>query len=1062
MVDLPHKIFTPQRPPELISRPRLTETLQKITHRKLIAIVAPAGYGKTSLLIDLAHLTTMPICWYTLDSYDSDPWGFLLYLTASVDHRFPGSVARTIQLLQSDGHQLNSVVTTFIRDLSAIQSDFVICLDDWHLVDKVSAISDMVSTILSRCPNSHIILASRSHPSLPNQMLLAARRQFVSINETQLRFSADELAAVIAVEGITDITPDHAQWLVAQSDGWLTGILLALQTTGGDIGAIVTNRIVLSRPAHHFLAEQVLDQQPWEVQQFLIESSILEELTVERCNTLLERNDSWNMFEYLLAQRLFITEIAPGVLRQHPLFRELLQQRLRFAHADRFHTLGLRVAADYARQGQWSLAFDLCASIDDLTAAQRILSEGGEHLYVRGHLETLERAFATLPAEALDTMLLCLKAQVALDRGQIEQAQGLVDLAARRTKGPDQPRILLLQAVIERVCGRFDAARDRSLHVLQTTDDVQLKGPALRNLGISLHRLGRTTEAIATLKDACEIEQTRGTLASAAQVLHELMVCYHAVSDLHAAAEAGRQAEAYWSSLDNIGRRALTRNSLALNHALTGRYHEALTMISAALRDAQQAAIPQYEAAVLSTLGDIYADLGLSESANGAYQATLRVGGTAFIRTHVTLAQIGLLINRRKYQAATAALDTLSLATVQQHQAAVLLLRAQIAGGSGDPAYGLELAAQALESYHSSGLRIDQVRACIVQAWLHGLFSPPDDAAILAALQRAADLCDEIGYHTAAIVNARMIQPDLARLQGRFAPAQGWIKQSQHLLQLAETFDHRELLSMFASEAAPISVPQQIITAEEKQAEPSPSLRALYLGGDRVWVNDRSITLGPGRPRELLAYLITHPQGASRDALYRAIWCTDEPPDDPNALNRVIYRLRAALPANAIMTINRDTYCLDRSVLRVEVDAEQFEQLLDAATVEGQPPPQTLWKALDLYHGVFLPGTQAAWSNGPRTRLEWRYRQALHQAAEHCEATGGFVKALELFHQLAVRDTTNVAAHTGLMRCHVALQSPALAIEQYRTLRHLLDRELGIGLDPESEPERIYQTLISA
>jgi ATP/maltotriose-dependent transcriptional regulator MalT/DNA-binding SARP family transcriptional activator len=1060
MVELPHKIYTPQRPPELVLRPRLIETLQKIAQRKLIALVAPAGYGKTSLLIDLAHMTTLPLCWYTLDVYDSDPWSFLLYLTAAVEHRFPGSVIRTLQLLQGEGHQFSAVVEGFIHELNAIQSDFVICLDDWHLVDKVPPISDLIATILSRCPNSHIILASRSHPSLPNQMLLAARRQFVSMNETQLRFSADELAAVIAVEGITNFTPDHTEWLVAQSDGWLTGILLALQTTNGDIAAIVANRTVMSRPAHHFLAEQVLDQQPPEIQQFLIESSMLEELTVERCNTLLERSDSWSMLEYLLAHRLFITEIAPGVLRQHPLFRELLQHRLRFAQPTRFRSLSLRVAADFARQGQWSSAFDLCISVADLACARRILNDGGEHLYMRGHLETLERAFSSLSADVLDLSLLCLKAQVALDRRQIDQARHLAEQAALCAIGTAHPRVTLLEAAIDQSYGRFESARARCLEILETTNDPSIKGAALRKLGISLHRMGQPTEAIARLKHACEVEQARGSTATAALALHELGICYQAHGDLRAAEVAIRQAETYWSALDNTGRRALTRNCLALNHVAMGRYHDAFTTASLALRDAQDAAIPPYEAAVLLTLGNIYADLGLWNTATTVYQSALKANGTALIVGQVALAQIRLLIQKQQYHRAAQSLNQWSPASIQEHQAAVLLLRAHIAGGTGDPSAGLAFAEQALNLYATADVRLDQARAWMIQAWLHSLMHTPDDRAILTALHHAADLCDQIGSDHVAIINARMMVPCLLQLQPRFPRIQTWLQQADQLLQVAEALERAPLPSMRAHDDPSTTPPDQPSMTIRSQPEHQPALRAHYLGGDRVWIDDKSITLGLGRARELLAYLITHPEGASRTDLYRAIWCTDEPPDDPNALNRVIYRLRAALPPGAIMTINRDTYCLDRAVLRVEVDAEYFERLLDTSTAE-QNQMQTIVKALDVYRGVFLPSVQTSWSCDMRTRLELRYREALRQAAERNEETGSFAKALDLFRQLVARDTTNIAAHSGIMRCHIALQWPALAIEQYRTLRHTLDTELGIGLDPSSEAERMYRMLLA-
>src|SRR5262245_48244013 len=97
MIDLPHKIHIPQRPHELITRPRLTTILQNAIQRKLIALVASAGYGKTSLLIDLAHTIQLPICWYTIDVYDDDPWTFLSYLAAAIDRCVPGAMAQTFQ-----------------------------------------------------------------------------------------------------------------------------------------------------------------------------------------------------------------------------------------------------------------------------------------------------------------------------------------------------------------------------------------------------------------------------------------------------------------------------------------------------------------------------------------------------------------------------------------------------------------------------------------------------------------------------------------------------------------------------------------------------------------------------------------------------------------------------------------------------------------------------------------------------------------------------------------------------------------------------------------------------
>src|SRR5215207_5123654 len=114
------KIVTPHRRPELLSRPRLLESLKALLDNKLVLLSAPAGYGKTSLLIDLAHSIDMPVCWLSLDPLDRDPQRFMAYLIATLAEQFPdvGEASRLqLNQLKSIEDDAESLLVTLTNDL---------------------------------------------------------------------------------------------------------------------------------------------------------------------------------------------------------------------------------------------------------------------------------------------------------------------------------------------------------------------------------------------------------------------------------------------------------------------------------------------------------------------------------------------------------------------------------------------------------------------------------------------------------------------------------------------------------------------------------------------------------------------------------------------------------------------------------------------------------------------------------------------------------------------------------------------------------------------------------
>ncbi|RPJ19944.1 MAG: LuxR family transcriptional regulator, partial [Chloroflexi bacterium] len=129
------KIIVPHRRPELLSRPRLLESLKALLHNKLLLLAAPAGYGKTSLLIDLAHNIEMPVCWLSLDLLDRDPQRFLAYLIASLAERFTdvGETSRhQLSQLKSIDQDAEAILVMLTNELyDHVENDFLLVIDDY-------------------------------------------------------------------------------------------------------------------------------------------------------------------------------------------------------------------------------------------------------------------------------------------------------------------------------------------------------------------------------------------------------------------------------------------------------------------------------------------------------------------------------------------------------------------------------------------------------------------------------------------------------------------------------------------------------------------------------------------------------------------------------------------------------------------------------------------------------------------------------------------------------------------------------------------------------------------
>lgn len=1035
-VAFPHKIVVPQRPEYLVARPRLREPLDDIRTRRLVTLTAPPGYGKTSLLIDFAStIGALPLCWYTLDRFDIDPWSFLSYLAAAIARRFPAAFEHTAAALASRARiPFATAAAALTRDIYAIDQSFVLVIDDWHLVDEVADITETLAQVLLHCANCHVILASRSHPGLPDLMLMAARRQMSGLDSEALRFTAPEIAEVLSAESHAPIAPALANQLAEQSNGWIAGVLLAVHAAGPAHSALALPAMGAERQIYSFLSEQVFERQPPEARSFMLESALIDELTAERCDLLLRRRDSASQLGALLRHHVFIAEVKPGVLRYHPLFREFLLDQFRAHDLAGYRAIARRLAEAYAGQAQWSLAFDTFIAAEDFAGAQRVAEAGGPQLLTGGRLETLEHWFALLPLAQLSPALLCLKARLLLDRGRPHEAQALADLAGASTPPGEQIGVMLVQSQIARVTGSYEQALAIAQAVLARDPDPAQRASALRTTAICHHRLGQTEAAIAEIELALAIERQRGDLYATALLQFDLGVCFEATGQLRRAEEFYALADAYWATIGNAGLRAVSANSRGVVQHLAGRYRDAHATFATAIEYARLGHVPQYQATALASLGDLYSDLQLWSRADGAYRQAREVGGTAFVKSYLELAAVRQLVRQHHYAGAAYALQQLPAETLARHAPMAQLLRSRIACGQGDYAQAYQLASQAAAAAEQNQAPLDQARAYLYAAQALAAPASGELQRIRELLDQACRVAEQLG-HNAALAAELAHLPEL----GRSEALAGWAHADEWRARMRE-------LQLCA---------QQINSGDER-----PVISVQTLGAERLLLDGQPVELGWQKARELFYYLLAHPTGASSEQLRAAIWPDLDDERGRGALKSAVFRLRAELPRDLIALRGRQIYYINEAVAQIEYDAQQFLEL--AATPAGPSQGGQLLAALDLYRGPFLPWSEQAWAREQRAHLEQRLLAALRGAASATETRGDPAEALRLYERILAIDTYDEAAHTGVMRSQVALGNRAAAIEQYHALRRILDEELGLSPDQSSEAARLYLSLLRA
>ncbi len=330
------KLLVPQAHRELVQRRRLAAVLERASTCVLTVVSAPAGFGKTTLLTELAAGLAQEggghaVAWVSLDERDADQRRFWSYVLHAVERTSPGAAASALDLLEVATGPLEGVIVALVNELSVHPGEVTLVLDDYHLVDSPEVGNDMAFLLDHRPPQLHLVISTRADPALPLARL-RARGELVEVRAKDLRFTRDEAASYLNGIHRLDLSAADVSSLEGRTEGWIAALQLAAASLRDrdDKSAFISGFAGDDRFVVDYLADEVLDRQPVELRRFLLETSVLDRLSGPLCDAVTGQPDGGSTLEALERQNLLIVPLDDRRqwYRYHRLFADVLRSRL--------------------------------------------------------------------------------------------------------------------------------------------------------------------------------------------------------------------------------------------------------------------------------------------------------------------------------------------------------------------------------------------------------------------------------------------------------------------------------------------------------------------------------------------------------------------------------------------------------------------------------------------------------------------------------------------------------------------------------------------------------------
>jgi LuxR family maltose regulon positive regulatory protein len=1069
------KVLLPAWREEILSRKRLTSLFDELLDRKLIIISAPAGYGKTSLLLDVAHHNELPFCWYTLDPLDRDVDQFLAHLIASISRQFPAFGQQSQAVLERKNQEqasLDQLATVMVNEIyQTIREHFVIVLDDYQMVDENLTINTFINRFIQNVDqNCHLVITSRSTLPLPDLSLMVGRSLVGGLGLSELAFQPDEIQALM-LKNYQQVIPDAiAIELAEKTEGWITGLLLSAQ----NMWQGMVNQLRLTNASgvdlYDYLMEQVFNQQTPILRDFMLKTSFLDEFNLDLCYALMgdpPAKYTWaDILEHVLKHNLFLLPIdeTGAWFHYHRLFSDFLQAQFVKEYSAEFDPLLRRLIDIFTEREEWEKAYIYCQRLGKPEITANLLEKAGEIMVLNGRISLLRGWLEGLPVNIIDERPILLARYGIVLATQTETNRGLnmvakaIDMLRKEHNNVHLAGALVWRALIYFLRAEYQQALadvDEVFVILvNLTDGIKsksLQAEAHRICGQCQRMMGNMPAARDSLNQALELFKRIGDQSGINRVLLLLGLLNLDAGNFKDAIIYYQQVLDYYQQRGDIFSSSSVLNDIAYIHYLQGEYTEAFTTFNRALVQARQSGNARVEGLVLIGLGDIFFDLNDFSEAVKTYQQARLIAESiqdASLLIYISLAKTAVARYHGKITQANIHLNSARMLIEETKsgysQGQYLLQAGLIELAKKDYSTAIRVLNEANRKLLTGEQRVDELRVNCYLSAAYFKQNRIDDASRF--LGQASGLAADLKGKNILIQAARQFREvfrEMAESHDMGLPA-------IRLWDDATTFD--------------TNLPQlkrKLRTQDALVIVKPPMLRIQAFGNIQVLLDEKPVSGADWQvlvTRDLLFLMLNNCRGWNKEQIGEFLWPESSPSQLNQRFKNTIYRLRRAVDLDVIQ-YGDGIYTFNRKIDYV-YDVEEFENYLDQARSAPRIEEQIdLYQAaIQLYQGDYLPGMDWEWILPERERLQQAFLNSGVHLAELYTNIKQFPKALEICDRLIDIAPWLEEAYRIAMNLHAFKGNRAAIAQLYKGLQQGLGEYMDSA--PSKQTENLYRSLI--